>query len=599
MRLNLNQKLSYKVMILVFVPLAFEVVFMLTLNQLLMQAEDLAARAEKSRVIIATAEHVGALVYDSGNDLMVYMQTRDLQWGNRYSAAANEMRATTKSLKQLVESNPTELSIVLRLEQAERAHLSMLDRIKQAIDSGNTLGAMLLGNRLQQQSTGLGSMATEIKRVVALEEEHKILPEDQARSQQFVRLCLLAGVIVSIVLALSLALIFGQGTTRRLNILMDNTRRLSRKQPLNPSLTGADEISELDRVFRDMAVALEEASRKERAVVDNALDVICSISSDGKFIRVNPATFKSWGYTPEELIGKPFLDLVIKDDVEKTAKAINELTTAKDVGPFENRISRKNGSSMDILWSAHWSESEQAMFCVAHDITDRKEMERLKQEFVAMVSHDLRTPLSSIKGTLELLGKGTYGALSDTAQNRVTNAGRSAERLIRLINDILDIEKMESGSLQLHKEITLMSELINRSVDSVKSVAEQKEIKIETPQNDAELLADGDRLIQVFVNLLSNAIKFSPEGSSIVISLANSDPWIELTVSDQGRGIPVALKDTIFERFKQVHISDSREKGGSGLGLAISKAIVEAHGGSIGVDSEEGKGSSFWIRLPA
>lgn len=596
---NWRKKLSSKVMLLVFIPLTFEVMLMLTLYYLLHQAEQDTMKAEKGRVIIAANEHMGKLLYDSGLDLQIYLQRRDAKWVQRYVDAVREMESTAERIKQLVAGNQLEEQAAAQLEKAMFVHLRSLALIKRYIDAGDMLRVMGVSTKIAQQSAGLGSVADAIERIIGYEEEHRVSPEQEERSRQTVMVCLFTGLIASVVIAVLLAKYLGQGTTDRLNVLMDNTRRLSRQQPLNPPVPGEDEISELDHVFRVMAGALAEASRKERAVVDNALDVICSISADGKFTRVNPAITKSWGYEPAEIVGRSFLEFVAKGDAEKSHGFVTEIITAKNDGTFENRIVRKDGSLLDLLWSAHWSESERSLFCVAHDITDRKEMERLKQDFVAMVSHDLRTPLTSIKGTLELLSDGMYGELSEQAKTRVTTAGRNTDRLIRLINDILDIEKMESGSLQLVKEVALMQELINRSVESVRNLAEIKNITIATPKNDAELVLDSDRVIQVLVNLLSNAIKFSPEDSTIAISLDSDDSWVTLRIKDNGRGIPPAQQESVFQRFKQVHVSDERQKGGSGLGLAISRAIIEAHGGQIGVVSEEGQGSTFWIKLPA
>lgn len=599
MAFNWNKKLSDKVMVLLFVPLSFEVLLMATLYFLLHQAESDTAKAEKSRVVIATAEHMGKLLYDSGLDLQIYLQTRDSKWANRYLGVTEQMRATAAQIKQLVAGIPQEEDSAERLEKATFSHLRSLRQIKRYIDLDDMFRVMSISTRIAQQGKGLFSMANEIEAIIAYEDKHKVSPEKAAASRRLVTVFLVAGLLASIAIAAGLAIIFVRGTTNRLAILMDNTQRLTRKEPLNPVVSGADEISELDQVFHDMAVSVEEASRKERAVVENAVDVICSIGADGRFTRVNTAALRSWGYAPDYLLGKPFLDIVLKEDREKSKSSIEEITKAQNDGTFENRINCRNGAVVDILWSAHWSSSEQSLFCVAHDITYRKQMERLKQEFVAMVSHDLRTPLTSIKGTLQLLSNGTYGALSGTAQTRVEAACQDSDRLIRLINDILDIERMESGSLQLQKEVALASRLIERSVDAVRSIAEQRRLKIVTSGPEAELVVDEDRIIQVLVNLLANAAKFAPEGSDIIVATDSDDTWVKVSVTDSGRGVPPELQQAIFERFKQVKESDGRDLGGTGLGLAICKAIIEAHGGKIGVDSQDGHGSSFWIQLPA
>lgn len=236
---------------------------------------------------------------------------------------------------------------------------------------------------------------------------------------------------------------------------------------------------------------------------------------------------------------------------------------------------------------------------VFHDMAGAlKEAQEVRKAFVAMVSHDLRSPLTSIGGFLELLEIGVMGDISADAADGVAKARANVERLIRLINDLLDLEKMESGTIKLTVGLTSMQTVLDRSVQAVSSLAQSSGVSIATDYQEAELQIDSDRLIQVVVNLLSNAIKFSPEGGTVVVRMIASPQEIEVRVIDQGRGVPEKYRDLIFERFKQVDETDYTQKGGTGLGLPICKAIVEQHGGSIGVDSEENKGSQFWFKLP-
>jgi signal transduction histidine kinase len=269
-------------------------------------------------------------------------------------------------------------------------------------------------------------------------------------------------------------------------------------------------------------------------------------------------------------------------------------------GTIENRIVKKDKSLADMEWTAQWSATEKALFCVVHDTTERKQIDRLKADFVAMVSHDLRTPLTSVQGFLELLGAEAYGPLSEQGYDSLEMTESSVTRLISLINDLLDIEKMESGMLDLHIEPADMSTIFKRSVDSVSAFANQNSVTIILADKEKKPLdADADRLVQVIVNLLSNAIKFSPKGESIAVQAETKGTQMRVTILDRGRGVPANMRESIFERFKQVERNDERKKGGSGLGLAICKAIVERHGGTIGVDANPGgQGSMFWFILP-
>jgi signal transduction histidine kinase len=227
-------------------------------------------------------------------------------------------------------------------------------------------------------------------------------------------------------------------------------------------------------------------------------------------------------------------------------------------------------------------------------------VDRLKSEFVSTVSHELRTPLTSIRGSLGLLSAGVLGEFPTQARDIIDLAQRNAVRLTALINDILDFERLESGRVEMEIDDVDLQPLFEKSMESVRPVADDQMISIVCAPTALRVRADADRIVQVLVNLLSNALKFSPAGSEVgVWAEARGSNQVRIFVRDRGTGIPVEDHLRIFERFAQVETSDQRGTGGTGLGLAICKAIVEHHGGSIGVDSAPGEGSTFWFELPA
>lgn len=226
------------------------------------------------------------------------------------------------------------------------------------------------------------------------------------------------------------------------------------------------------------------------------------------------------------------------------------------------------------------------------------ELEKFKKELISVVSHELRTPLLSISASLELFGAGAIGPLSTKASNRLQIAREEAGRLIRLINDLLDIEKMEAGKFVLDISEVQIHDLIKASTEAVSSLADGKNIQLKAAAPASTIYGDRDRICQVLINFLSNAIKFSPNGAIVATAVEINESFVEFRVIDCGRGIPEEMRLSIFDRFFQVDKSDASERGGSGLGLAIAKAIVEQHDGKIGVDSDLGVGSTFWFRLP-
>lgn len=236
---------------------------------------------------------------------------------------------------------------------------------------------------------------------------------------------------------------------------------------------------------------------------------------------------------------------------------------------------------------------------VFHDMASSlRQAEVIKREFVQMISHDLRTPLTAILGTFELLSSGAYGKLSERGQTRVLDAERESERLIGMINELLDIDRLESGHMQLLCEDVELQPILRRAGEAVAVIADNKKLKLELTEENPEVYVDEDRIVQILINLLGNAVKYSPEGGLIKVCAEREKDFVRVDVIDQGPGIPKKDKKVIFERFKQIEDADYKRSGSSGLGLAICKALVESHGGMIAVDSEVGHGSRFWFTIP-
>ncbi|HEY9713009.1 MAG TPA: HAMP domain-containing sensor histidine kinase, partial [Chroococcales cyanobacterium] len=298
--------------------------------------------------------------------------------------------------------------------------------------------------------------------------------------------------------------------------------------------------------------------------------------------------------------GLHFAEIFAKEDVAKFRTTLSQIKSDNALVTLENTIIARDKRPINMLWSLRWSETERALFCVAHDISDRKRLEQMKQEFLAVISHELRTPLTSLQATFSLIATGMYGQLSETGEKRVRSGVSSASRLIMLINDLLDVEKMEAGKLSMSFRDVNLADIVENSIEAVRGFAEEHQIEIKEPENTSiKLLADQDRLVQVTVNLLSNAIKFSNDGSEIAITILSKDGFTEFQIIDHGAGIPEGYERKIFEKYEQVPGGKSTKMAGTGLGLVICKEIIEQHGGDIGVRPTPGGGSTFWFTIPA
>lgn len=598
---HVELKLSHKALVLVAVPLAFELMFVATLYLMLSSTEKAVRKAEHAREILSHSEIIRRQLYEAGYALMAFNFIESPSFLSHYDSLVNGTREEFAKLKQLCSSNHEEEMLERKGEMMADTIINQLTDVRNAFEQHNPF--FLLRMVYAEKELKVQFRRFELEMNDLIEHEKTTLPsaslqlEEQSRA--VLKIILFVGVLLNIILAVSLAIFFNRNTTRRLNQLMQNSVRLARREALLPALKTNDEIGILDRVFHEMADTLTEAARKERAIIDHAVDVICSINADGTFAAVNPAALEVWGFAPEILIGKAFIDIISAEEQSKIGTIMAEVMNSSQPVVFETRIRRDDGRIIDTIWSAHWVESEGRLFSVVHDITARKEVERMKQEFVAMVSHDLRTPLTSTQIFLGMLTQGCYGDVPKMCVDTAVKVESGIDRLISLVNNLLDIEKMDAGMLIVQRRNVPIAKVIDQSIDAVRNFAEQQEVHLfRSDAVNLELNIDPDRIVQVLVNLLSNAIKFSPANSQVSIGAQSYSDYLEVSVIDQGSGIPHEYRKAIFERFRQLESPTSSRKEGSGLGLAICKAIVEQHNGSIGVDGDEGCGSTFWIRLP-
>lgn len=361
-----------------------------------------------------------------------------------------------------------------------------------------------------------------------------------------------------------------------------------------------------ERIRAESALAEREA--RTRAILDTAAEGIITIANPhtGIIESANNAAHKIFGFGPGELIGFKVTDVVPNFLALVEFAATTVETPSGDHSPaspgVEATANRADGSLLPVEIALSFCKvaDQEVITGIVRDITERKEVERRVREFYSMISHELRTPLTSIRGSLSLMAGGRTGELPPRAMHLVKVAHSESERLIRLINDILDTRKIEAGKLELMKVSVEVPELVADSLESIRSTADSAKVKLVGNVNTSgRLHCDRDRITQVIANLLSNAIKYSPANGKVVLTAEKTARnYYRFAITDEGPGISAEQKPKLFGIFQQLDLSDSRPKGGTGLGLAISKGIVEQHGGTIGVDSVIGEGSTFWFELP-
>jgi PAS domain S-box-containing protein len=360
----------------------------------------------------------------------------------------------------------------------------------------------------------------------------------------------------------------------------------------------------------ELQQALENVRASERriqTIIEAAQDAYVELDIDGRVTGWNSRAEAMFGWQKHEALGIRLSQLVIPDrfqaSFQKALNRFNETGEAEFLDRRQERIVRnRDGVEFPVEMSAGIVIWENSWFFTAflHDISERKEIARMKDEFISTMSHELRTPLTSIRASLAMLAAGMAGELAPDVQELLQIAYQNCERLVRLINDVLDIEKIESGNMSYAMKQQLALPLVEQAMHAIQGYAQQSGVALELQDAaaDARVNADGDRMVQVLVNLLSNAVKFSPGGETVTIRIDRLETWVRISVIDRGPGIPASFRERIFQKFAQADSTDSRQKGGSGLGLNICKSIVEGHGGRISYHSEEGRGAQFDVLLP-
>ena len=359
----------------------------------------------------------------------------------------------------------------------------------------------------------------------------------------------------------------------------------------------------LERELREQTVVLERLSRQQESILNSAGDGIYGLDQAGRVTFINDAGARLVGLPREAILGRPVAEVIRAEG----AAGEPEGRPGPEEGGLpprlvEGRHVRADGSVFDserIVAPIVQDGQVSGSVVILRDVSERRAVEKMKDEFISVVSHELRTPLTSIRGALGLLAGGAAGELPERAARMVQVASDSSDRLIRLINDILDVERMAAGQLRLSPEQVDVLTLVTTAIQETAPLAQQAGVQLHVGAIHGSVWADSDRIVQTLSNVLGNAVKFSPRGSVVRLTVSAGDDHVRFDIRDQGPGIPIDQLEAIFGRFQQVDASDTRSKGGTGLGLAICRGIVEQHGGDIWASSDgPGTGATFSFILP-
>lgn len=511
------------------------------------------------------------------------------------------------------EANPELKALLENAEESRSAFLALGKNIQ--VPGTHTGEIVHRESLIPALAAGLLEHQQFEKEVVAIETRTLAQePHEVNRIRSSLTVLILTGFAFNCACSLALVYFFTRDIRNRLAVVTEKGHSLCLGQPLPPPQSNAtDEIADVDRVLCEAGQALQEIFWRESAVLDNAADMICSLSESFRFDTVGASSIAVWGYHPEELLGRSIFSLIEPEMIEPMRDFLNRLMPGGDgkpdrkrsdmldnnsEGKFETLVRAPDGTIRSSLFTVTYSSDKHAFFCVVNDTTEIRSVEALKKRFLAMASHDLRTPMTSIGIILSTLTSGRKGDLPEAARSELQRALANCQRLTALVNDFLELEKLETNKFNLDLGPVCASEVINAAKETLSGLAKGANVLVLSPKNDAILLGDENRLVQVITNLMSNAIKFSPSGSTVETAIESRDNMARIEVKDSGPGISADDQKLLFSKFQQTQAGAASGHKGTGLGLAIVKNIVEAHDGAVGVNSKIGEGSTFWVDLP-
>lgn len=399
-----------------------------------------------------------------------------------------------------------------------------------------------------------------------------------------------------------------------LNVLVANLAG-RRRQLENLNSTLEERVAGRTRELTEAFGAVQASEARIRAIVEATQDAFIGVDPDGRIVDWNTQAELMLGWERDHAIGRTLGELFLADQFRPAAgDEVGAFVAAGFKGALEHRVERtvtgRHGNLIPVemttcLTGADQDGDQQLCFSVfLRDITERKKIEQLKNDFVSIVSHELRTPLTSMRASLELLEEGVLGELPPDMHELVVICSSNCKRLTRLVNDVLDVQKMDAGMMSIRPAVQPLLPLLDTAARTMRGAATVANVAlvVEADPAEAELAAaiDFDRMMQVMTNLLSNAIKFSPAGGTVKLHMVQENSKVGICVSDQGPGIPAAQRATVFEPFVQLKTSQGKDqRNGTGLGLSISKRIVDDHSGGLEIFDAPGGGSLFKITLPS
>jgi PAS domain S-box-containing protein len=720
MGMKLRASLFSQSLIWLLVSLTASIVSITCFLQLRQTAKELSTNLERTNRIATVTSNLNKCLLDLDSILADFVKNPKSSSVESISNKVDYLGSSLTELKGYYQQRQKESLLLSNLSSLRATAVSLLPQIlwSAAADSGRQVS---VGSQLRPLLAKVEKDTADLW-LLQNAEQHTYITACAANSvnlQNLFLICCGSTFLATVLLFWH----FYKSVSSRLNHLSLRVRKLVSDSTLgirngsNGVHDSEDQFDYIEDNFRELAERLSQANTREQLISEYASTLILSLDDSGIILNTTGTSKKFWGYEPDQLVGSEVIQKIAIDSrkvfIECSRTAKSKSMSHK---PFEGKVLAASGKTIDTVWNFNWSESKQTMFCVAHDvsqrklneklvaeneqriraiirsvpvglavlssngkilflnekllsmfstsleqlgerpiteffakdtfavdlttenlnctvesrivrprladifvemsfrefnlvdqkavlctvldITDRRKIEEAREQFINMITHDMRTPLSSVRGYFQLLEAKAYEGKAEAHKISAERASRNISEVIKLISDLLDIHKLKSDNFELNKTTSPIADTVDKAVSSIAELASAKDLEIRIQRTKVLVKFDTDLIGRVIVNILSNACKFAPSLSKIDISLRELNGFVQVSISDQGRGIALEMQEKIFESFGQASADDFKQGSSSGLGLAICKKIVEAHGGSIGVTSEPGKGSTFWFTLP-
>jgi PAS domain S-box-containing protein len=584
--------------LLVALLLVCQFVLIGALAYLLSQAEAEASRQERARLISSKANRLYLIGFDTGDNVTSVSRSIELGTTDSVSAPMDESLEIITWLKEQLKDNQEAQILLERIEQNFKICIPVLSAMEaQRASLEDEAEREKWQAKRHSIMPTFDALIKDIPQLLAitrkLESEG---PERERLIREQTEGVLALGLLLTFLVVLLIGYLFTSRVTARLVAINDNIARLKDGRNLRPQLKGRDEIALVDAVIHETASTLRQemnqlkaSEARVRELIEKLPVGIAMLDHHGTIEFLNSTLEADFNYSSHQLLGKRISKLFApgQELPNEIGHALEFTALRRDGEPFP----------VDFMMAAVEIDGEPKTLAMIIDASEKHAIKKMRQNFVSMVHSELKEPLTKVGAFLTKFGP-VATAVSSKAANSTKQMQQNIERLIVLLNDLFDLDTLDTGKIEIEPAPASLSIIFERSVSAVSMFAQKHQVELQVEPCQIELLVDANRLVQVLVNLLSNAIKFSPPGSVVTIATRQSPGYVEIGVIDHGRGIPQSHLESIFEAYRQVEIADGQAKGGTGLGLAICKAIVEAHQGQIGVNSELGKGSVFWLKLP-